>query len=130
MNWRLPILLLVVCPLSLPACELAGAERRDLDDGVVVYYRLEPEVLSLSEHFSMRLRVCRGQDAAQIEKFKIDARMPAHNHGMNYRPAVSELGDGLLQVSGMLFHMPGLWRIVVDFVSAERRHRFSIEYRM
>ena len=130
MKWRLPLLLLACCPLPLPACELNGAERRELDEGLAVYYRLEPEVPALSEHFSMLFRVCRGQDSARIDSFALDARMPAHNHGMKYRPAVSELDDGMLQVSGLLFHMPGLWQVDVDFVSGERKHRFSIEYRM
>ena len=127
---RLAVLLTVLWPLPSFACELANATRQALDDELVVYYRTEPATPVLTQHFSMLFRICRGGEAASVDWFKIDARMPAHNHGMNYRPRVSETPEGLYRVSGMFFHMPGLWRIAVDFRHGERKQRLSIEYPM
>ncbi len=127
-SWSLLLAGLVSVPA--PACDLAGAERRQLDDDLVVYYRPEPAVPELSRHFKLRLRICRGRQEARISGFRIDARMPAHNHGMNYRPVAADLDDGSLQVSGMLFHMPGLWQVDVEFEHAGRKRRLSIEYLM
>ena len=48
--------------------------------------------------------------------------MPAHQHGLNYAPEVSALGDGTFRVDGLLFHMPGLWELAFrsDMVSRGR----------
>ena len=129
MKRRLPLVILsLLWPALAPACGLAGAESRTIDDELVVYYRLRPARPEVSQQFGIEMRFCRGGEKTRIDGFRIDASMPAHNHGMNYRPAVDEGNDGLLRISGMLFHMPGLWRIDVDFVHAERRQRLSLEY--
>lgn len=127
---RLVLLLLACCPYSLLACELADAERRPVDDDLVVYFRFEPAAPAPAQLFSMRFRICSGADIASVENFQVDARMPAHNHGMNYRPAVAELDNGLLQASGLMFHMPGLWQVEVDFLYRQRQRTLAIEYRL
>ncbi|WP_170332037.1 FixH family protein [Ruegeria arenilitoris] len=65
----------------------------------------------LAQPFSILISVC---DEIAIDTLRVDATMPAHQHGMNYVPKVTELGDGLFRVDDMLFHMPGLWELQVD----------------
>jgi hypothetical protein len=55
----------------------------------------------------------------------VDAQMPAHGHGMNYRPTTTASGPSRFQVSGLMLHMPGRWRLTVDLVQADRRTRLS-----
>ena len=47
----------------------------------------------------------------------VDARMPAHQHGMKQVPSVHPLGDGRFRVEGMLLHMTGHWELYVDVTS-------------
>ena len=81
----------------------------------VVYQPISGEV-PFNELFSLDIRVYDGLDHATIEtgvEIYVDARMPAHGHGMNVIPSVLPFGDGTFRVDGMLFHMRGEWRIDV-----------------
>ena len=49
----------------------------------------------------------------EAELVRVDATMPAHRHGMNYRPSVHNEGAGRWRVEGLLWHMSGLWELQV-----------------
>ena len=49
----------------------------------------------------------------------VDADMPAHRHGMNYRASVTALGDGRFRADGLMFHMAGRWRILFDLPASD-----------
>lgn len=72
-----------------------------------------------SRHFSLQVRLC----PAGAELLAVDATMPAHRHGMNYRPSLHPLGDGRWRVDGLLFHMSGAWELALDVRLGERRER-------
>ena len=44
----------------------------------------------------------------------IDAGMKAHNHGMNVKPKIHNLGAGHFKFEEMLLHMPGDWFLSFD----------------
>ena len=46
-------------------------------------------------------------------QLQVDADMPEHRHGMNTSPEVVA-NNGVFEVSGMLFHMPGYWELYFD----------------
>jgi hypothetical protein len=48
---------------------------------------------------------------------QVDATMPEHRHGMNYRPSLIDLGAGRWRVQGMLLHMAGRWELRFDVES-------------
>lgn len=82
----------------------------------VVRYTPSPDPIPLNEPFDLTLEVERKADGAAAEgvTVSVDARMPAHNHGMNTTPQVTEQGGGTYLVDGMLFHMPGHWELYVE----------------
>ncbi len=47
-------------------------------------------------------------------KFAWMRRCRQHKHGMNYRPSVKALGQGLYRAEGLMFHMPGRWELVFE----------------
>lgn len=55
----------------------------------------------------------------------VDATMPAHRHGMNYRARVQPLGPGRWRVDGLMFHMPGLWRLSFELGSGSTTRRIT-----
>ena len=73
---------------------------------------LNREKIVVGEPFSVNLAVC-SAGAAPIDRVTIDAMMPRHRHGMNYKPRMTDFGGGRYRVKPFVFHMPGLWRVVV-----------------
>jgi hypothetical protein len=51
--------------------------------------------------------------------------MPAHGHGMNYRPSSSRTDDGRYRFTGLMLHMPGVWQITIDLVQGTKRTRLA-----
>ncbi len=79
-----------------------------------VAWRSEPAVIPLGAHFTVELAVCVADGRVAVESVVVDAEMPEHRHGMNYRPGLSSLGGGRYRAEGLLFHMPGRWRLIVE----------------
>ena len=98
--------------------DLSGAERTESTRYTVVY-RTRPAVLKASQHFSLELAVCAKPGVPAAELVVVDARMPEHGHGMNYKPAMRALGKGRYQADGLMFHMPGRWELVFDVRGGE-----------
>jgi hypothetical protein len=72
------------------ACDLAGGDLDgdkvvELEPGITLHYRIEPSPLRVAQHFSMQFRACRGVQSLRLDGFKVDALMPKHGHGMNYK---------------------------------------------
>lgn len=72
----------------------------------------------MGEHFVLELAVCPKQGKV-AERIRLDAHMPEHRHGMNYRPSVKALGEGRYSSEGWLFHMAGRWEFVFE-IGGER----------
>lgn len=73
-----------------------------------VHWVVQPAPISVSQPFSLRLGLC----PARAELLRVDARMPEHRHGMNYR--VRLLREGVeWQAQGLVWHMPGRWELML-----------------
>jgi hypothetical protein len=106
------------------ACPLTDADGRTVSGGAVqaAWQVVGPgraAAIEASRHFSLQVRLC----PAGAELLAVDATMPAHRHGMNYRPSLHPLGDGRWRVDGLLFHMSGAWELILDVRLGERRER-------
>jgi hypothetical protein len=71
--------------------------------------------IEVSKHFEVSLEVCPEAGNTMPDTVRVDADMPAHRHGMNYRTAVKALGGGRFTADGLMFHMPGQWRFIFEF---------------
>lgn len=80
----------------------------------VVVYRTMPPKIAVGKHFGVDVLVCaKGQGAAPTG-LRVDATMPEHRHGMNYRPTVMAKAPGRYVAEGLMFHMPGRWQLQFD----------------
>lgn len=107
-----PLLAAPVAACTLPASAgtiLSGAD-------VQLAWQATPEPIAVSRPFQLRVSIC----PANARLARVDATMPEHRHGMNYRPSVRPLGEGRWTVDGMLWHMSGRWELRFD-VEAEGR---------
>jgi hypothetical protein len=71
--------------------------------------------ITVGRHFSVELTVCADRPGAALPSLLgLDADMPLHRHGMNYRASIEPLGAGRYVARGLMFHMPGRWRVTAD----------------
>lgn len=54
---------------------------------------------------------------------QVDAVMPEHRHGMNYKADVKVMVSGRHRAEGLLFHMPGRWEFLFDVQAGGKPHR-------
>lgn len=106
------------------ATDAPGARRLD-GTHVSVVYRTEPAQLRVGEHFSVLATVCARAADADVEAFAVDAQMPEHRHGMNYAPRVTRRGAQRFDADGLMFHMPGRWRIEFELRTAAGSDRLA-----
>jgi hypothetical protein len=84
-----------------------------------------PSPPPVGRHFRLEVHLCQG--SGPVKALRVDADMPAHRHGMNYRTTVKALGAGRWQAEGLLFHMPGRWRFLVELDTPQGTQRFTHE---
>ncbi len=92
------------------ACDVTGQSMNsEVQNAPEVY--LSVDEIPLAQPFSLLVSVC---SETAVGQMRVDAIMPAHQHGMNYTPKVTALDGRTFRVDDMLFHMPGLWELQVD----------------
>ena len=110
------------------ACEIATgvAPRGRVETaGIVVVFTTLPPVIEVGRHFTVDIRVC--AEGTPPVLTRIDADMPEHRHGMNYRSTLAAKGEGRWVAEGLLFHMPGRWRLLFDVEHGGRRTRLAAD---
>ncbi len=96
-------------------------------DGFRLLFSIAPANLRVGEHFNLDITVCSRNGGTRGQVLKVDADMPAHRHGMNYRATLHSLGEGRLQAQGLMFHMPGRWRFIFDLSGDQGTTRLTRE---
>ncbi len=93
------------CPLPPPALQQAAVQ---------LAWQLHTPTIKVGRHFALDIQLC----PAGAALLRVDAQMPEHRHGMNYRPSLKQLAPGQWRAEGLLFHMPGRWELVFDVQAA------------
>ncbi len=107
------------CPAeTVGFARLASAEAE-------VAYRWEPGSPKVGQFVGLEVVTCRGPLAAPVDDIAVDATMPAHGHGMNYRPTSQRLAAGHFRVQGLMLHMAGHWRLTIDLFQGNTRTRLA-----
>ena len=106
-----------------------GAHARRVQSGsVTLAWVARPQAIPLHRHFELEIALCGsvpGAAPGTAAAVKVDALMPAHRHGMNYRTTTGPPGEGRFLSQGLLFHMPGQWRLVFDVDQGGQRLRLT-----
>ena len=95
-----------------------------------IAYRWEPSVLKVGQFFAADVIACRAPGPVEVREVALDAQMPAHGHGMNYRPTATPAGPGRFRVTGLMLHMAGTWRLTIDLVQGATRTRLTHEVKL
>jgi hypothetical protein len=111
------------CGESLPAV----ARQQVTQGGLQLAFAPRPWPLTVGRHFAVDVVVCASAGASVPATLRVDADMPVHRHGMNYRARVESLGEGRFLAEGLMFHMPGRWRFIFDLGSGAQAQRLTHE---
>lgn len=104
-------LALLGCAAAHAACPPPPAAARTVEgNGVQAAWWPEPATLAVAQPFVLHVQLC----PADAVLLRVDAQMPEHRHGMNYRPSVQPLGLGRWRAEGLLWHMSGRWELRLD----------------
>ena len=119
------VALLVAAPAAT-ACELPGGAAQKIQSGkYLVLYRASPAPLKVGQHFALEFAVCPAP-----ESVRVDASMPEHKHGMNYRPTVTGSGEGPYRAEGLMLHMAGKWELVFELRARDSVQRVTQTFRL
>jgi hypothetical protein len=92
-----------------------------------IAYRWEPDEIKVGRFFEAEVVACRTPGEGAVSRIVVDARMPAHGHGMNYRPKATRTGPDRFRFTGLMLHMAGTWQLTFDVFQGEKRTRLSRE---
>lgn len=109
------------CGDDLPAAHRLLTDLRTDAGGWQIAFAPRPAPLPAGLHFALDIVVCPPPGAAPPATLAVDADMPAHRHGMNYRASVTAIGAGRFRADGLMFHMAGRWRFLFDLPAGDGR---------
>lgn len=124
---------LATIPLAWPAFACPTPEqgfRRLASSDAEVAYRWDPAELKVGRFFAAEVVACKAPHAEPVREIRIDATMPAHSHGMNYRPTAAQTAPGHYKFTGLMLHMAGTWRVTIDLVQGSKRTRLTHEVKL
>jgi hypothetical protein len=123
---------LIGCAATAPACEppVHGANVLKIEGArYVLAWRPIPAPIRAGEFVTLEVGVCARDGQPRPATLRVDATMPEHKHGMNYRPSVTPKGTDRFAADGVMLHMAGHWEIVFDINigAAQESLRTSVE---
>jgi hypothetical protein len=118
--------LLALPAAAAQACDLPGGSAQRIQSArTLVLYRTQPAPIKVGQHFTLEFAVCPAP-----ESVKVDAWMPEHRHGMNYRPTITGSGEGPYKAEGLMLHMAGKWELVFEVRAKDSVERVAQTIRL
>jgi hypothetical protein len=107
--------------LAWADCEAVAGARRVEGRDVVLAFKTRPAKIKVGELFAVDVAVC--PKKGTVKGISVDASMPEHKHGMNYKPTVKKNATEGFTATGLMFHMPGRWQFEFAVESSAGRER-------
>ena len=109
-----PVWVALACAASMAntwaACLMPPVGAQVINQGALRVAWVAQPAPVVGRPFLLQVFVC----PADLELVRVDAQMPEHRHGMNYRTSLKHLGRGQWRVDGLLWHMSGRWELSLD----------------
>ncbi|MCE9640614.1 MAG: FixH family protein [Betaproteobacteria bacterium] len=124
-------LIATACALPCDAVSACGADLRGAQTiesaRYQIAYRLQPAKIAVGRHFSVEFVACAKGGAPAPAAVAVDASMPEHGHGMNYKAVVKPVQNqnARYRADGLMFHMPGRWELIFEVQGAVGTERLT-----
>jgi hypothetical protein len=118
--------LLAIAALGACSPDAGGGKRTIESNGgtYVVSFLSTPDPVPMNALFDLKFSIApKAGGKADDLQVQVDARMPAHFHGMNRTPKLTRQADGSFTAEGLLFHMPGHWELTFDITRGGKTER-------
>ena len=129
---RIVVALLASASALATAAPLCGSDLRGTQTlesaAYVIAYRWRPAKIEVGKPFSLDIVTCPKGSAPTPAGLAVDAFMPEHGHGMNYKASVKTPAVGKparFLAEGLMFHMPGRWDLYFDVQSSAGTERLT-----
>ncbi len=109
------------CASAFAACDAKPGAMRAVSPNAVVLFQPRPAPIKVGELFALDVEVCATKGEAR--GVSMDATMPEHKHGMNYKPVVKKSAGNTWSATGFMFHMPGRWQFAFEVDTGAGRER-------
>lgn len=111
------VLFAILAAPAARACDPAGLGEVDTlsAPGYAIAFKADPAPITTGTPFALDIYVCTDAGKPAPSAVAVDAVMPEHRHGMNYKPLITSRGNGYFRAEGLFLHMPGRWVISFDF---------------
>lgn len=123
---RCALLALVAAPPALACTPAFSGAAMAESAHYTLAWRALPAAIPLGSHFSVDFVVCPKAGVLLPQSLRVDAQMPEHRHGMNYKAVVNNEGAGRYRADGLMFHMPGRWELLFE-LRGERTEQLVAE---
>jgi hypothetical protein len=115
---------------AVPAgCELKGDSRHLRSPRLDVVFRPTPSPILVGKDFVLDIIVCPHKGVTAPTSLRVDATLPEHRHGMNYKPNVWTLQSNppiaRYRAEGMMFHRAGRWELHFEVRAGGQTARFT-----
>jgi hypothetical protein len=122
--------LLPVAAQAQSACPGVGEGARSVESARYgITWRTEPLRITVGKPFAVDFVLCPKNGETKVEELRVDAHMPEHRHGMNYKASVKPQGGaGHYRAEGLMLHMPGKWEFLFDVRDAKGVERLKQDY--
>jgi hypothetical protein len=116
-------------PNDAPPSKSTGTRQADSNGGnYTVSFKPSPDPIPMNQLFDLVVTVTpKAPGSGSAPAVEVDARMPAHGHGMNRVPKVARQRDGSFKAEGLLFHMPGHWELYFDISQGGKSERAQFD---
>jgi hypothetical protein len=127
-------LALLFASLAIQGCDASGARgdggKKTVDSNgghYTVDLQTSPRQVVVNQPFDVSVTVTPKGAASGALDVLVDARMPAHFHGMNRVPKLTRGAGNTWKAEGMLFHMSGHWELYVDITQGGTTERAQLD---
>ncbi|MCB9898099.1 MAG: hypothetical protein H6825_08850 [Planctomycetes bacterium] len=103
-------------PATAEAESVTKGWREKTVEGLIVRWRPLPDPIPLNKLFNLDIELANptGGPVDGVTQMRVDAKMPAHGHGMTRQAQTIMDGSERAHAVGLLFHMVGEWEVSVD----------------
>lgn len=101
------------------------------DNNLQLFIANDLSTVRVGEPFTIKACVTdANKQLLAFDDIRFDATMPAHKHGMNYRPKVIQEQSGLFRIENILLHMPGRWQLAFELIQAANKQTLYIDQQL